>query len=102
MQIVDERGGAGSRSGSRSGEGGGGEGGGGSEGGMGVKASGGVRSLRDAVRMLEAGATRIGTSAGVWIMREATEEEGKRGKVDVDEAGEWKGKLGITRLYSDD
>lgn len=35
---------------------------------MGVKASGGVRSYETAIAMIEAGATRIGTSAGVSIM----------------------------------
>ncbi|MNM75225.1 Deoxyribose-phosphate aldolase 1 [compost metagenome] len=35
--------------------------------GIGVKASGGVRSLADAEAMIEAGATRLGTSAGVAI-----------------------------------
>lgn len=35
--------------------------------GIGVKASGGVRSLADAEAMLAAGATRLGTSAGVAI-----------------------------------
>jgi deoxyribose-phosphate aldolase len=35
---------------------------------MGVKASGGVRSFDDAVAMIEAGATRLGTSAGVKIV----------------------------------
>jgi deoxyribose-phosphate aldolase len=35
---------------------------------MGVKASGGIRSAREAVAMVEAGASRIGTSAGVKIM----------------------------------
>lgn len=38
---------------------------------MGVKASGGVRSYADALAMLDAGATRIGASAGVQIVREA-------------------------------
>jgi deoxyribose-phosphate aldolase len=36
----------------------------------GVKASGGIRTLADARRMLEAGANRIGASAGVVILRE--------------------------------
>jgi len=36
---------------------------------MGVKASGGVRSYEDAVTMIEAGATRLGTSSGVSIVR---------------------------------
>ncbi|GEK90879.1 deoxyribose-phosphate aldolase [Alkalibacterium kapii] len=35
---------------------------------MGVKASGGVRSIEDAKAMIEAGATRIGTSNGVAIV----------------------------------
>jgi deoxyribose-phosphate aldolase len=38
---------------------------------LGVKAAGGVRSLTDMLAMLRAGATRIGTSAGVQILREA-------------------------------
>lgn len=38
---------------------------------MGVKAAGGVRTLDDALRMLEAGATRLGTSASVAILEEA-------------------------------
>lgn len=36
---------------------------------MGIKASGGVRSRDDANKMIEAGATRIGTSTGVKILR---------------------------------
>jgi deoxyribose-phosphate aldolase len=35
---------------------------------MGVKASGGVRSYQDAVAMIQAGATRLGTSSGVAIV----------------------------------
>ncbi len=35
---------------------------------LGVKASGGVRSLEDMKKMMEAGATRIGASSGVAIM----------------------------------
>jgi deoxyribose-phosphate aldolase len=35
---------------------------------MGVKAAGGVRSYEDAVRMIEAGATRLGASSGVAIV----------------------------------
>jgi deoxyribose-phosphate aldolase len=38
----------------------------------GVKASGGIRSLADAVAMLEAGATRIGASSSVRILAELT------------------------------
>ncbi len=36
----------------------------------GVKASGGIRNLADAVRMTEAGANRLGASASVHILRE--------------------------------
>jgi deoxyribose-phosphate aldolase len=36
----------------------------------GVKAAGGIRSLREALAMLEAGADRLGTSAGVAILSE--------------------------------
>jgi len=39
--------------------------------GMGVKAAGGIRSLADAQAMIEAGASRIGTSAGAKILQEA-------------------------------
>jgi deoxyribose-phosphate aldolase len=38
---------------------------------MGVKAAGGIRSLSDAVRMLQAGASRLGSSAGHSIVAEA-------------------------------
>ncbi|HPS78396.1 MAG TPA: deoxyribose-phosphate aldolase [Thermoanaerobaculaceae bacterium] len=38
---------------------------------LGVKASGGVRTYADAVRMIEAGATRIGSSNSVKILGEA-------------------------------
>lgn len=36
---------------------------------MGVKASGGIRSKEDMLRMIDAGATRIGTSSGVSIIK---------------------------------
>ncbi len=39
---------------------------------LGVKASGGVRGLEDARKMVEAGATRIGASVGVKIAQEAS------------------------------
>ena len=39
--------------------------------GMGVKASGGIRSREAALRMIDAGANRIGTSAGVKIVTES-------------------------------
>jgi len=35
---------------------------------MGVKASGGIRTLKQALAMIEAGANRIGTSTGVAII----------------------------------
>jgi deoxyribose-phosphate aldolase len=41
--------------------------------GMEVKASGGIRSYADVKRMIEAGATRIGASAGIAIVEEARE-----------------------------
>jgi deoxyribose-phosphate aldolase len=41
---------------------------------MGVKAAGGIRTLADAKKMVAAGATRIGASASVKIMAEASAE----------------------------
>jgi deoxyribose-phosphate aldolase len=35
---------------------------------LGVKASGGIRTLSDALAMLEAGASRLGTSSGMEIL----------------------------------
>lgn len=43
---------------------------------MGVKASGGVRDIEDARSMVEAGATRIGASAGVKIVQGALNDNG--------------------------
>ena len=40
---------------------------------MGVKAAGGIRTLSDALRMLQAGATRLGTSASLLILAEAAQ-----------------------------
>ncbi len=40
---------------------------------MGVKAAGGIRSFADAKKMIEAGATRIGASAGIKISQQAKE-----------------------------
>ena len=37
---------------------------------IGVKASGGIRDLDAAIKMIEAGADRLGVSAGVGIMQE--------------------------------
>jgi deoxyribose-phosphate aldolase len=39
---------------------------------MGVKAAGGIRSYADALAMIKAGANRLGASAGVKIVQEAT------------------------------
>ncbi len=36
---------------------------------VGVKAAGGIRDLASALALLEAGATRLGTSAGVALVR---------------------------------
>jgi deoxyribose-phosphate aldolase len=38
---------------------------------VGVKAAGGIRSYEVAVAMVQAGATRLGASAGVQIVRQA-------------------------------
>jgi deoxyribose-phosphate aldolase len=49
---------------------------------LGVKASGGIRTLEDLLKMLAAGATRIGASAGVKIVeaaRSATPQTGESG-----------------------
>jgi deoxyribose-phosphate aldolase len=43
---------------------------------IGVKASGGVRSYAEVMKMVEAGATRIGTSSGVAIVAGAMAAEG--------------------------
>ena len=40
---------------------------------MGIKASGGIKTLDQALRMIEAGATRIGTSSGLQIIKELME-----------------------------
>lgn len=41
------------------------------KGAVGIKAAGGIRTLRDVKALLAAGATRIGTSSGVQILKEA-------------------------------
>jgi len=46
---------------------------------LGVKASGGIRSYDDVLKMVEAGATRVGCSSSVKIMEEALQAAGKRG-----------------------
>ena len=38
---------------------------------MGVKAAGGIRTYADAAKMINAGASRIGASAGIAIVEEA-------------------------------
>lgn len=48
---------------------------------LGVKASGGIRTLNDLLRMVQAGADRIGASAGVAIMVEAAQAAQTRGDV---------------------
>jgi deoxyribose-phosphate aldolase len=47
---------------------------------IGVKASGGVRTYDDAQAMVKAGATRIGASAGVSIVKSARGEKVNVGK----------------------
>lgn len=42
-----------------------------------VKASGGIRTLADAEEMVQAGADRLGVSAGVQIVRESLEKKGE-------------------------
>ncbi len=44
--------------------------------GLGVKAAGGIRTYFDALKMIEAGATRIGASSSVKIMEEGMKEAG--------------------------
>ncbi|MCC6276930.1 MAG: deoxyribose-phosphate aldolase [Oligoflexia bacterium] len=43
---------------------------------MGVKASGGIRSYQDAIKMLAAGANRLGTSSGVSIVTHQASAQG--------------------------
>lgn len=42
---------------------------------MGLKAAGGIRSYQDAREMIAAGATRIGTSSGIQILKEAADRQ---------------------------
>ena len=44
---------------------------------LGVKASGGIKSYQDALAMIRAGATRIGASSGINIVREAQQAAGR-------------------------
>jgi deoxyribose-phosphate aldolase len=52
--------------------------------GMGIKASGGVRDYQGAKNMVDAGATRIGASAGVKIVQgESSSNNGQENKLKV-------------------
>ncbi|PVI03390.1 aldolase [Periconia macrospinosa] len=62
---------------------------------MEVKASGGIRDLAAAKRMLAAGATRLGTSSGVWIMQEG------RKALEAGGGEEAETRPPATRLYTD-
>ncbi|CAI9633334.1 unnamed protein product [Alternaria burnsii] len=68
---------------------------------MEVKASGGVRDLDTAVKMLEAGATRLGTSSGLWIMQEARAKVGEE-RVAAGLNSEGRRPSPVTRLYTDE
>jgi deoxyribose-phosphate aldolase len=68
---------------------------------MEVKASGGVRDLDTAIKMLEAGATRLGTSSGLWIMQEARAKVGEE-RVAAGLTSEGRRPSPATRLYTDD
>jgi deoxyribose-phosphate aldolase len=59
---------------------------------LGVKASGGIRSAEDAKRLIAAGATRIGASVGVKIVKEAR-GIAAASKIEAVEAKEAKGTL---------
>ena len=68
---------------------------------MRVKAAGGIRTLADAMKMIEAGASRLGTSAGVWIAKEAKEHL-ERSTSPLGTAGVKDERPGMaTRLYTD-
>lgn len=58
---------------------------------MGVKAAGGIRSYEDAEKMIRAGATRLGASAGVRILKEAKglTVSGDQGKSQTAKAGNY-------------
>ncbi|MEW6716637.1 MAG: deoxyribose-phosphate aldolase [Chloroflexota bacterium] len=51
---------------------------------MGVKAAGGIKTVEDAQRMVRAGATRIGASAGVKIVQEEMRRNGNGSKSSSD------------------
>ena len=45
---------------------------------LGVKAAGGIRTYADVVKMVEAGATRVGSSSSVKIIEEASALAGRK------------------------
>ena len=55
-----------------------------------VKASGGVRSLQDAITMLQAGASRLGTSAGVAIAEQMEVEPPELTTIDAYPSDSWR------------
>ncbi|KAI8938037.1 hypothetical protein NX059_005709 [Plenodomus lindquistii] len=70
---------------------------------MQVKASGGVRDLDTAIKMLESGATRLGTSSGLWIMQEARKKVGEERTTGAGgEVNDGDRPCGVTRMYTDD
>ncbi|KAG9895004.1 hypothetical protein KCU98_g13068, partial [Aureobasidium melanogenum] len=67
---------------------------------MQVKASGGVRTVEDAITMLKAGATRLGTSGGMWIVKES-KEQGVRKSSPVQSERRGSRPTLSTRLFTD-
>jgi deoxyribose-phosphate aldolase len=47
---------------------------------MGIKAAGGIRTAKQAIALIKAGATRLGTSSGVEIVKELLPKEKKKPK----------------------
>ncbi|KAK5109548.1 hypothetical protein LTR62_006899 [Meristemomyces frigidus] len=67
-----------------------------------VKASGGIRTIEDAVKMLEAGASRLGTSNGVWLAKEGREFV-ERSRSPLSLVDQRRGsRPNATRLFTDD
>ena len=66
-----------------------------------VKASGGVKTVSECVVMMEAGAERIGTSNGVWIMEEAKTllEQATHAAGSADSKGQ-RPAASLTRMFS--
>ncbi|THY99399.1 deoxyribose-phosphate aldolase [Aureobasidium pullulans] len=67
---------------------------------MKVKASGGVRTAEDATTMLKAGASRLGTSGGVWIVKESKEQGVRKSSPVQSERRDSRPTLS-TRLFTD-